>query len=117
MTMFDLQLTYKKKYEATKNKWIWTADRPDFLNAAKNSLQQSDVSRGFFAPDIMFSVFPNTASLTLLSLQVEYKYDKEIMKGCVIPVVDDKLTLLALKNNEMNSYVRRVLISPVLLPK
>lgn len=39
-----LQLTYKKKYEATKNKWIWTADRPDFLNAAKNSLQQSDVS-------------------------------------------------------------------------
>lgn len=46
--MFDLQLTYKKKYEATKNKWIWTADRPDFLNAAKNSLQQSDVSWGFF---------------------------------------------------------------------
>lgn len=32
------------------------------------------------------------------------------MKGCVIPVVDDKLTLLALKNNEMNSYVSRVLL-------
>lgn len=56
-------------------------------------------------------IFP--AALTLLSLQVEYKYDKEIMKGCVIPVVDDKLTLLALKNNEMNSYVRPVLTSPV----
>lgn len=38
-----LQLDYKKKYEATKNKWIWTSDRPDFLNAAKNTLQQSDV--------------------------------------------------------------------------
>lgn len=37
------QLDYKKKYEATKNKWIWTSDRPDFLNAAKNTLQQSDV--------------------------------------------------------------------------
>lgn len=40
-----LQLDYKKKYEATKNKWIWTSDRPDFLNAAKNTLQQSDVSQ------------------------------------------------------------------------
>lgn len=102
--MFDLQLTYKKKYEATKNKWIWTADRPDFLNAAKNSLQQSDVSRAFFALD-MFPIFPKHCCSNLASLQVEYKYDKEIMKGCVIPVVDDKLTLLALKNNEMNSYV------------
>uniref|UniRef100_A0A671W6P7 Nebulin n=1 Tax=Sparus aurata TaxID=8175 RepID=A0A671W6P7_SPAAU len=64
-------LDYKKKYEATKNKWIWTADRPDFLNAAKNSLQQSDV---------------------------EYKYDKEMMKGCVIPVVDDKDLELFLTN-------------------
>lgn len=38
------QLDYKKKYEATKAKWNWTTDRPDFLNAAKNSMQQSDVS-------------------------------------------------------------------------
>ncbi|KAM6934064.1 nebulin-like [Xenentodon cancila] len=52
-------LDYKKKYEATKYKWIWTADRPDFVNAVKNSLQQSDV---------------------------EYKYDREMLKGCVIPV-------------------------------
>uniref|UniRef100_G3N6X8 Nebulin n=1 Tax=Gasterosteus aculeatus TaxID=69293 RepID=G3N6X8_GASAC len=72
-------LDYKKKYEATKNKWIWTADRPDFLNNAKNSLQQSDV---------------------------EYKYDKEMMKGCVMSVVDDKLTLLAMKNNDMASEVK-----------
>ncbi|XP_016403003.1 nebulin-like, partial [Sinocyclocheilus rhinocerous] len=36
-------LDYKKKYEATKNKWIWTVDRPDFVHAAKNSFQQSDV--------------------------------------------------------------------------
>ncbi|XP_032385350.1 nebulin isoform X48 [Etheostoma spectabile] len=72
-------LDYKKKYEATKNKWIWTTDRPDFLNNAKNSLQQSDV---------------------------EYKYDKEMMKGCVIPIVDDKLTLLAMKRTEMSSDVK-----------
>lgn len=44
LLFFWFQLDYKKKYEATKSKWIWTADRPDFLNAAKNSLQQSDVS-------------------------------------------------------------------------
>lgn len=37
--------------------------------------------------------------------QVEYKYDREMMKGCVIPVVDDKFTVLALKNNEMASTV------------
>lgn len=37
--------------------------------------------------------------------QIEYKYDKEMMKGCVIPVVDDKLTLLAMKNAEMASDV------------
>lgn len=48
LTLFFLhQLDYKKKYEATKNKWIWTADRPDFVNAAKNTLQQSDVSLFF----------------------------------------------------------------------
>lgn len=55
-------------------------------------------------------MFPNAATQTLFPSQVEYKYDKENMKGCVIPVVDDKLTLLALKNNEMNSYVSRVLL-------
>lgn len=37
--------------------------------------------------------------------KVEYKYDKEMMKGCVIPVVDDKLTILAMKNAEMASSV------------
>lgn len=37
--------------------------------------------------------------------QVEYKYDKEILKGCVIPVVDDKLTLLCMKNAEIASEV------------
>uniref|UniRef100_A0A4W5RSN1 Nebulin n=1 Tax=Hucho hucho TaxID=62062 RepID=A0A4W5RSN1_9TELE len=37
-------LDYRKKYQATKNKWIWTVDRPDFLHAAKVNFQQSDVS-------------------------------------------------------------------------
>ncbi|KAM9342293.1 nebulin [Pholidichthys leucotaenia] len=72
-------LDYKKKYEATKNKWIWTIDRPDFVNAAKNSLQQSDV---------------------------EYKYDKEMLKGCVIPVSEDKYTELYKNNAVMSSSVK-----------
>uniref|UniRef100_A0A674C4Q1 Nebulin n=1 Tax=Salmo trutta TaxID=8032 RepID=A0A674C4Q1_SALTR len=37
-------LDYRKKYQATKNKWIWTVDRPDFVHAAKANFQQSDVS-------------------------------------------------------------------------
>ena len=41
----------------------------------------------------------------MFHLQVEYKYDKESMNGCVIPVVDDKLTLLNMKNTEMASDV------------
>lgn len=39
------QLDYKKKYEATKARWNWIADRPDFVQAAKSSLQQSDVRK------------------------------------------------------------------------
>lgn len=51
--------------------------------------------------------YPNIFFLSYSSFvpQVEYKYDKEMMKGCVIPVVDDKFTVLALKNNEMASTV------------
>lgn len=43
--------------------------------------------------------------LPLLHPQVEYKYDKEMLKGCVIPVVDDKLTVLCKKNAELASEV------------
>lgn len=39
------QLDYKKKYEAAKAHWHWTVDRPDFIQAAKSSLQQSDVRK------------------------------------------------------------------------
>lgn len=53
---------------------------------------------------LFISTTSNSAAL-ILPPQVEYKYDKEMMKGCVIPVVDDKLTLLAMKNNEMASTV------------
>uniref|UniRef100_A0A8C1U0K1 Nebulin n=1 Tax=Cyprinus carpio TaxID=7962 RepID=A0A8C1U0K1_CYPCA len=67
------------KYEATKNKWIWTVDRPDFIHAAKNSFQQSDV---------------------------EYKYDKEMLKGCVMSISDDKYTILAKQNSELASDVK-----------
>lgn len=107
--MFWFQLTYKKKYEATKNKWIWTADRPDFLNAAKNSLQQSDVSPVWSLLYTYTSTSTMSHVAAVFLLQVEYKYDKEMMKGCVIPVVDDKLTILALKNAEMASAVSLLL--------
>ncbi|XP_028981654.2 nebulin isoform X6 [Esox lucius] len=73
-------LDYRKKYEATKNKWIWTVDRPDFIQASKANLQQSDV---------------------------EYKYDKELMKGCVTPIVDDKLAVLAKQNSELSNVKYR----------
>lgn len=88
---------------------MWTADRPDFVNAAKNSLQQSDVSWCFIFIRVIFILTTaNSVALILLPLfhpQVEYKYDKEMMKGCVIPVVDDKFTVLAMKNAEMASTV------------
>ncbi|KAM3915918.1 nebulin isoform 3-T4 [Leptodactylus fuscus] len=72
-------LDYKKKYEATKAHWQWTVDRPDFVQNAKSSLQQSDY---------------------------EYKLDREFLKGCKLSVTDDKDTVLALKNAEMNSNVK-----------
>ncbi|XP_075036963.1 nebulin isoform X6 [Mixophyes fleayi] len=72
-------LDYKKKYEATKAHWQWTTDRPDFLQNAKASVQQSDY---------------------------DYKLDREFLKGCKISVTDDKDTVLALRNAEMNSNVK-----------
>ncbi|KAI1899323.1 hypothetical protein AGOR_G00060610 [Albula goreensis] len=71
-------LDYKKKYEATKNKWIWTIDRPDFIHNLKTSFQQSDV---------------------------EYKYDKEMLKGCKLSVAEDKYTELAKHNSKIASDV------------
>ncbi|CAB1347036.1 unnamed protein product [Coregonus sp. 'balchen'] len=73
-------LDYRKKYQATKNKWIWTVDRPDFIQAAKANLQQSDI---------------------------EYKYDKEMMKGCVMSIVDDKLAVLAKMNADLSNVKYR----------
>ncbi|XP_069838800.1 nebulin isoform X3 [Dendropsophus ebraccatus] len=72
-------LDYKRKYEATKAHWQWTVDRPDFLQNAKTSLQQSDY---------------------------EYKLDREFLKGCKLSVTDDQNTVLALRNAEMNSDVK-----------
>ncbi|XP_063285587.1 nebulin isoform X19 [Pelobates fuscus] len=72
-------LDYKKKYEKTKAQWQWTVDRPDFMQNAKASLQQSDY---------------------------EYKLDREFLRGCKLSVTDDKNTVLALRNAEMNSNVK-----------
>lgn len=49
-------------------------------------------------------------SHTRTVFQVEYKYDKEMLKGCVIPVTDDKLMLLRLQNSEMASEVSLTLV-------
>lgn len=62
------QLDYKKKYEATKAKWNWTTDRPDFLNAAKNSMQQSDVS-----------FFTSLSSLTLTYYFYTTRWKKNLL--------------------------------------
>uniref|UniRef100_A0A8C5PGL3 Nebulin n=1 Tax=Leptobrachium leishanense TaxID=445787 RepID=A0A8C5PGL3_9ANUR len=72
-------LDYKTKYEATKAHWKFTVDRPDFMQNAKASLQQSDY---------------------------EYKLDREFLKGCKLSITDDKDTVLALRNAEMNSNVK-----------
>lgn len=39
------------------------------------------------------------------NLQVEYKYDKEMLKGCVMSIIDDKCTILAKKNTDLASDV------------
>ncbi|XP_067892361.1 nebulin [Heterodontus francisci] len=74
-------LDYKKKYEATKAKWLWIADRPDFVQAYKASQQQSDV---------------------------DYKLDRESLKGCKIsvPVYGDKNMILAVENTDLSSGVK-----------
>ncbi|XP_038645940.1 nebulin isoform X4 [Scyliorhinus canicula] len=74
-------LDYKKKYEATKAKWMWTADRPDFVQAYKASQQQSDV---------------------------DYKLDREYLKGCKIsvPVYGDKNMILAVENTDLASGIK-----------
>lgn len=59
----------------------------------------------FYVHDLNLSLRNSVGQLLFLCPQVEYKYDKEMMKGCVIPVVDDKLILLAMRNAEMASDV------------
>lgn len=44
-------------------------------------------------------------------LQVEYKYDREMLKGCVMPVTDDKYTILAKQNTELSSDVSAIFFS------
>ncbi|XP_072468040.1 nebulin isoform X2 [Notamacropus eugenii] len=70
---------YKKQYEATKAHWRWIADRPDFIQAAKSTLQQSDF---------------------------EYKLDREFLKGCKLSVTDDKDMVLALRNSIIESDLK-----------
>lgn len=40
--------------------------------------------------------------------QVEYKYDKEMLKGCVMSISDDKYTILAKQNSELASDVSAI---------
>uniref|UniRef100_A0A8C4N0J8 Nebulin n=1 Tax=Equus asinus asinus TaxID=83772 RepID=A0A8C4N0J8_EQUAS len=73
------QLDYKKQYEANKAHWRWIPDRPDFIQAAKSSLQQSDF---------------------------EYKLDREFLRGCKLSVTDDKDMVLALRNSLIESDLK-----------
>ncbi|KAJ8350700.1 hypothetical protein SKAU_G00258300 [Synaphobranchus kaupii] len=75
----NTNLDYKRKYEAGKSKWHWTMDRPDFINALKSSFQQSDV---------------------------EYKYDREMLKGCKLSVPEDRLLSLAKHNTGLYSDIQ-----------
>lgn len=61
---------------------------------------------GFFVNTVLPLIFR-----TVFNPQVEYKYDKEMMKGCVIPVSEDMYTQLYKKNAEMASQVSLSLLS------
>lgn len=84
-------------------------DRPDFVHAAKNSFQQSDVRTPPYSTtgSSLFDRENNSRLINgfLCNPQVEYKYDKEMLKGCVMSVTDDKYTILAKKNAELASDV------------
>uniref|UniRef100_A0A8C7D9M4 Nebulin n=1 Tax=Oncorhynchus kisutch TaxID=8019 RepID=A0A8C7D9M4_ONCKI len=62
-------LDYRKKYQATKNKWIWTVDRPDFIQAAKANFQQSDnKSRQYNVSSCSFTCHPSIKRKLLYSV-------------------------------------------------
>lgn len=70
----------------------------------------SDTHLLFLYHKVKKNPFVMFLSHTRTVFQVEYKYDKEMLKGCVIPVTDDKLMLLRLQNSEMASEVSLTLV-------
>ncbi|KAJ8252891.1 hypothetical protein GJAV_G00206720, partial [Gymnothorax javanicus] len=75
----NTNLGYKKKYEATKMKWHWSMDKPDFVKALRNTFEQSDI---------------------------EYQYDRQMLKGCKISVPEDKNLELYKHNTQITSELK-----------
>uniref|UniRef100_A0A3Q1HC41 SH3 domain-containing protein n=1 Tax=Anabas testudineus TaxID=64144 RepID=A0A3Q1HC41_ANATE len=93
-------LKYKEVYEKSKAQINMDPEAHE-IRAAKEAYKNISNVKLLTTDMQQFVMFCNS-----LFTQVEYKYDKEMLKGCVIPVVDDKLTLLCMKNAEMASDVK-----------
>ncbi len=110
---FSLTTRRSMRPPRTNGSGLWTD--PDFVHNAKNSFQQSDVrATQFYTTVSVIEKKIHIMNWFVCNSQVEYKYDKEMMKGCVMSVTDDKNTILAKQNSELASNVSNNSIIPFL---
>ncbi|MEQ2203573.1 hypothetical protein XENOCAPTIV_000916 [Xenoophorus captivus] len=123
--IFLLQRLYRASFEKNRGNFKYACDTPFFEAARNASVLINDLAREnrnmsqvnvldvlSERPAYLHTAGPPDCSYWCMRLStdlpagvVEYKYDKEMMKGCVIPVSDDKYTLLYKKNAEIASDV------------